>query len=128
MARILLIDDDKECLTQAATLLKCLGHEVFPLMNAGKLFEALKEANPDIVVTDIMMPGVTGGAVYDYVREMRGPDVPVIISSGTRLKLKHTDPLLAYCPKPIDVQSLVETIDALLAQKAASVDKPEPLE
>ena len=115
MARILILDDEKDCLLLLRIMLTHAGHEVFPLMRADNFLKELREVGPDLVITDIMMPGVTGGSVYSAIREEFSDKLPVIISSGTRMKLRlPVDPLLEYCPKPISETVLIETVDRLL--------------
>jgi DNA-binding NtrC family response regulator len=116
MARILIIDDDKECLVQLNMLLTHVGHEVFPLLRADKVLNELQNANPDLVITDIVMPGVMGGTVYEAIRKQVGPYLPIIVSSGTHMRLKPVnDPFLDYCPKPVDYDVLLASVNRLLA-------------
>lgn len=120
MARILIIEDDKDCLIALRLFLMNAGHEVFPMLRAEKAVEEIREAKPDLVITDLMLPGVTGGSVYEAIRREFGPRMPVIVSSGTRMRLRtvRADSLLAYCPKPVDYHDLLKTIDRLLAASA----------
>ena len=120
MAKILIIDDDKDCLVQLRALLVHAGYEVHPMLRADRLLEDMRSIRPDLVITDLMMPGITGGTVYEAIRHEIGPNMPVIISSGTRIRLRIAteDPMLAYCPKPVDFENLRETIKRLL--KAAA--------
>lgn len=114
VARILVIDDEKEILVLLQQLLVAAGHEVFPLLRADRVMEQLVAVAPDLVITDIMMPGVTGGTVYSAIREQVGPNLPVIVSTGFKMKLRAEDPLLAYCPKPLDPELLLDTVQRLL--------------
>lgn len=128
MARILIIDDDKTSLMMMQYILKAAGHEVFPLMNAAKAMDEIAASGAQLVITDIMMPGVTGGVVYEGIRATFGKELPVVISSATRLHMKGAkeDPLLAYCPKPIERDVVVETVRLLLEKAAALEGKPTP--
>ncbi len=115
MARILTIDDDKDCLAILRGFLLVGKHEPLPLLRADRVVDAVKEANPDLVVTDLMMPGVTGGLVYQAIRKVIGPGMPIIVSSGSNLKLKlPDDPLVAYCPKPVEMETFLKTIDEMI--------------
>lgn len=114
MSRILIIDDDQDVLVQLYGLLSFDGHDVTPLINANSLGQELKKHRPDLVISDIMMPGVAGDGVYEVIREHYGPELPIILSSGTALKLKRQDVRLAYCPKPVDFDLLRKTIDGFL--------------
>ncbi len=123
MSKILLIDDDKDILFQMRFRLKKEGHTVTTLERGDDVIKVINETGPDLVITDIMMPGVTGGTVYEMIREAFGPGIPIIISSAMRMKLKHnTDHLLAYCPKPMDYEDLFKTVETLLGASEADMD------
>lgn len=119
MARIMTIDDDEDTLYQLRTVLSRAGHEVLPLLRADRVIEQVRSARPDLVITDIVMPGVMGGGIYRTLREEIGPSLPIIVSSATRLRLRGSqeDPMLAYCPKPVDFDLLLATIETLLAKR-----------
>ncbi len=119
MARIMTIDDDEDILFQLRFVLTRAGHEVLPLLRADRLIEQIRKSKPDLVITDIVMPGIMGGGIYNLIRENIGHHLPVIISSGTRLRVRGTDqdPLVAYCPKPVDFEDLMARINELLEKK-----------
>ena len=87
MAKILAIDDEDDCLVQLQVLLAREGHEVFPLMRATRVREEIRSLKPDLVITDIMMPGISGSSVYEMIRNEIGPLLPVIVSSATRPRI-----------------------------------------
>ena len=117
MARILTVDDDTDCLTILRNLLQLKDHEVLPLPRGEQAVQAAKELEPDLVITDLMMPGVTGGIVYHGIRKEVGPYMPIIVSSGSNLRMKlPEDPLLEFCPKPVDPDVLLDLIDQMIAK------------
>jgi len=114
--RIIIIDDDEDFLEIMNTRLKKEGYEVSSLISGSGLRGEVCEFNPDLVITDILMPGITGAYVYEEIRKICGPDMPVIVSTATRMKLKHIkDDFLEYCPKPVDFDKLFETIQRLVS-------------
>jgi CheY-like chemotaxis protein len=118
MARILVIDDDEVTLTVLRGFLRNGGHTVHVLNRSDAVLDVIKQVEPDLVVTDIMMPGSTGGAVYAMIRDKVGSQLPVIVCSGTKLRIKHdSDKLFAYCPKPVQSQDLLDTVARLLLQR-----------
>ena len=115
MARILMFDDDETFLRILALILRDKGHEPFPSMKPEAAVELVRAVKPDLVMTDLMMPGVTGSMVYLAIRKEIGPELPIIICSGTRLKLSvKVDPKLSYCPKPSDFETLVACINRVI--------------
>jgi len=130
MARILTIDDDEDVLFQLRFVLSRAGHEVFPLLRADRIAEQVKKVAPDIVISDLVMPGIMGGGVYHLLRKELGPQLPIIISSGTKLKIRgsENDPLLAYCPKPVDFDQMLATIDELLQKKQQAAEELDDID
>jgi DNA-binding NtrC family response regulator len=130
MARILTIDDDEDVLFQLRFVLSRAGHEVFPLLRADRIAEQVKKVAPDIVISDLVMPGIMGGGVYHLLRKEVGPQLPIIISSGTKLKIRgsENDPLLAYCPKPVDFDQMLVTIDELLQKKQQAAEELDDID
>jgi CheY-like chemotaxis protein len=81
--RVLLVDDEKPLLIMTAELLTRLGYEPAAFSDPRSALASL-EAMPsayDIVLTDEMMPGLTGTALAQAARKAR-PDLPVILVSG----------------------------------------------
>ncbi len=60
MSRILLVDDDQQMTSALATTLRVLGHEVLAALDATEGERYVREASPDILLTDLMLPGVSG--------------------------------------------------------------------
>lgn len=60
MSRILLVDDDQQMTSALATTLRVLGHEVLTAHNATEGERYVREGAPDILLTDLMLPGVSG--------------------------------------------------------------------
>jgi PAS domain S-box-containing protein len=87
--RVLLVDDEKPLLIMTAELLSRLGYDPAPFSDphsALASLEAMPEAY-DIVLTDEMMPGLTGTALARAARKARA-DLPIILISG------YTGPML----------------------------------
>ncbi|PKO19644.1 hypothetical protein CVU37_02865 [candidate division BRC1 bacterium HGW-BRC1-1] len=117
--RILALDDDADALRIIGLMLKSAGYEVSALRHPEKLAAALASESPALVVTDIMMPGVTGEMVYRQIRATVGRLMPIIVSSGTKLRFRAPhDPLLAFCPKPVMMSQLLTTVNNLLEEAA----------
>ncbi|MDD5371720.1 MAG: response regulator transcription factor [Anaerolineaceae bacterium] len=117
-SKILLVDDDP-------TLLRFLGDYLvnhgYHVMKAANGTEALRQAyhdHPDLILLDVMMPGMDGWEVCARIREMS--DVPVILVSG---KTSEVDKLRGfrlgvddYVTKPFSMAELLARIQAVLAR------------
>jgi CheY-like chemotaxis protein len=81
--RVLLVDDEKPLLIMTAELLTRLGYEPAPFSDPHSALASL-EAMPkayDVVLTDEMMPGLSGTALAGAAHRAR-PDLPIILISG----------------------------------------------
>ena len=81
MPKILVIDDDSQCLTMVRRILEADGHEIYDSQDAKSGHELFNVVKPDVVITDILMPGVDG---IELIRRLRQEqqDVPIIAISG----------------------------------------------
>jgi len=129
MANILAIDDDEEILFVLKTYLNLGGHTPFLLKRGDRVLKVIEEENIDLTIVDILMPGVSGGAVYQMIRHKYGLKFPIIISSSTQIQIAPTekDTMMLEMPKPVDREDLMETIDYLLRKSGAhGATKPDP--
>jgi CheY-like chemotaxis protein len=131
MARILVIDDDPEVLAFREILLASAGHEVRTLENAENLIPEARTFGAELVITDIIMPGLTGGGVCEALRREFGPDLPIIVSSAWRMRIrspKERDHLLVNFPKTENPEKILEVIQTLLQRAAAPASHPRESE
>lgn len=81
MARVLVIDDDEEIHTIVRRMLVAEGHEVEEAHDGAEGLRLFGQRPPDVVLTDINMPGLDGHDVIEAIR-VRHADVPIIAVSG----------------------------------------------
>jgi CheY-like chemotaxis protein len=81
MARVLVIDDDEEHRTLVRAMLVAVGHEVVEAKDGDEGLKLVGKHRPDLVLTDISMPGLDGHAVISAIR-LQHAGVPVIAISG----------------------------------------------
>ena len=79
--RILLVDDETGILDSLRILFRGEGYEVMTALGGAEALEILSEDRPDLVVTDIRMPGVSGLEVLARTREV-DPEIPVILMTA----------------------------------------------
>jgi DNA-binding NtrC family response regulator len=79
--RILLVDDEQSIVETLTILFRGAGYEVIPAVGGKAGLEALEEARPDVVVSDIRMPGSTGLDLLARAREV-DPELPVILMTA----------------------------------------------
>ena len=129
MFKILVLEDDQELNRTVCTFLNNSGYEAVGCLNANKAYDALYENMIDLIVSDIMMPGVDGFEFAKNVRDVNS-EIPILfmtarddIASKQRgFRIGVDD----YMVKPIDLDELFLRIGALLRRsKIASSRKLE---
>lgn len=78
---VLLIDDNDSIRLSISSYLEDLGYIVYDSDSGEEGIEIIDSKNPDIVLTDIYMPGVTGLDVLEHINQNH-PETPVIVISG----------------------------------------------
>jgi len=122
--RILIADDDRDNATMLAVVLRDEGHEVVSALRGDEALELSRLFRPDVVITDVNMPGVSGYALARELRQRHGNLCPLLI--GTSGVWTHTaDRLLGeaagfdhYLVKPHDVKQIVGLLAAFQAQSS----------
>jgi signal transduction histidine kinase/ActR/RegA family two-component response regulator len=80
-ARILVVEDDDFVRESMVESLQALGHAVAAAPNGEAGLRELERAQPDLIITDYLMPGMTGAELVRRAR-VQLPDVPMIIATG----------------------------------------------
>jgi len=120
MARILIADDDADIRQMLVAALVDSGHEVTAARDGVVAATMLKEAMPDLIVLDVMMPERDGFQVLEELSNSGLRDLTRVImltASGSELDASRAFELGAdaYSTKPFDPPELVAQIEELLA-------------
>jgi len=117
--RILIADDDPSTLMGLRALLTAWGYDVETAVNGRAALEKIASAQPAAVITDVVMPVMSGLELLDAVRDRR-PPMPVIVltahSSLDSLLVATAEGAFAYLPKPVDVPKLKSVIASALTE------------
>jgi twitching motility two-component system response regulator PilH len=116
--QILLVDDSKTELFHLSDMLTKRGFTVRTAENADEAMRKLAEGKPDLILMDVVMPGVNGYQLTRAItRDPRYADVPVIMCTS---KNQETDRVWGlrqgardYVVKPVDPEDLMAKIKAL---------------
>jgi len=125
MFKILVLEDDRELNRTVCAFLNNSGYQAVGCLDANEAYDALYENSVDLIVSDIMMPGVDG---FEFARNVRdvNSEIPILFMTarddraskqrGFRIGVDD------YMVKPIDLDELFLRIGALLrrAKIAAS--------
>jgi len=116
--KILLADDDPDSLEGLRALLEAWGYEVEIARDGRAALERMPVVRPSAVITDVVMPRMTGLELLEAIRRNRSA-VPVIVMTahGTVEARRHAAAMgaVAYLPKPIDTTHLRSVLQRALA-------------
>lgn len=129
-SRILVVDDETQISRVLKTTLNSQGYEVKIAADGESGFDAAMEWKPDLIVTDLSMPGMSGIELCRSVRERS--QVPIIVLSVRGEEKNKVEALDAgaddYVTKPFSVNELLARVRANL-RRVATADAPvtEPI-
>ncbi|HYU86689.1 MAG TPA: response regulator transcription factor [Kribbellaceae bacterium] len=116
-AHLLVVDDEPNIVELLSASLRFAGYDVSTAANGTEALKKAKEVNPDLVVLDVMMPGLDG---FDVVRRLRAEDrhVPVLFLTARDAIEDKVKGLQTggddYVTKPFSLDELVARVRALL--------------
>ena len=125
MGKILVIDDEKATLSMFRLLLDAYGYTVYTAENGAEGLAIFQKEKPEIVLTDIKMPGIDGLAVLQQIKEI-DPNTAVIVITG------HGDTALAEQAVALDAVDFInkpikkEALDAALEKAKKKRDAAKP--
>ena len=118
--RILVVDDDGAAREGLKRLLTPKGYEVDLAVDGASALERLAELPPDLVVTDLDMPGMNGMQLLEQVRE-RNLELPVIVVTGVAELSSAVAAMRAgaadYLTKPVEFDALLLAIERTLEHR-----------
>jgi DNA-binding response OmpR family regulator len=119
---IMAIDDEEEILRLLKNILEAKGYDFVGATSGNAAFSLWRERQPDLIILDIMMPGLDGFQVLNLIR--RQSDVPVIMLTGQSAVTALRDSVEIgaddYIRKPFYPLELVARVQAKLRRAAQS--------
>jgi len=129
MAYVIIVDDDEDFASAAATVLDAAGYEVSVELSTGAGLKSMEKRRPDLAILDVMFPedSVAG---FELARQMHShsetlKDVPVLMLTAvnTRFPLGFSPddiddtwlPVTEFLEKPIDFDELCKKVASMLA-------------
>jgi len=122
VSRVWVVDDDRSIRWVMEKALKKAGMDVTCFANADAVLSALHSRVPDVIVSDIRMPGTSGLKLLDHVRAA-DPEIPVIIMTAysdlDSAVAAYQGGAFEYLPKPFDVDEAVDQVRRASERAAA---------
>ncbi|HEX2585333.1 MAG TPA: PAS domain S-box protein, partial [Steroidobacteraceae bacterium] len=107
--QILVVDDDPLVLRNTIALLEDAGHQVAGATGASEALQALQHSKFDLLITDHLMPMMTGAQLIEEIRR-RKISLPVLIMTGYRELATDTVTNVSRLMKPFTQQQLLDAI------------------
>ncbi len=123
--KILIVDDDPSMVRLIEHILQCNTYQVLTANNGFQALKIAKSEELDIIILDLMLPGVDGFEVCHQLRDDPGTaKLPILILSGKNEEKDMAEAFKvganAYMSKPVKPLELHNQIQDLLAQKTAA--------
>lgn len=116
MKTILIVEDDKHIASALNVRFTAHGFNVAHAYDAATALMVARNANPDLVVLDISMPGGDGFVVAERLRKWKGDDLPLVFITASKqpgLREKAADfNTVSFVEKPFDGEQLVDAVAA----------------
>jgi CheY-like chemotaxis protein len=129
--KLLIVDDEPSTRTALAQIFARMGHSVRSAEDGFSALEQIREAVPDVLVSDLNMPGMSGFELLSVVRR-RLPAIYVIATSGayTGKEVPHGIAADAFYEKASNLRSLlslIETASQLRETPMRGLSEPAPI-
>jgi len=124
MLKILLVDDESAVSDVLQQILSRLGHHVEIASGGTEGLRMFDSRTYDLVITDILMPGIDGRSVALYIRRSNRPYTPIIGISGTSWLLEG-EIFDSVIPKPFRIQTLTNAISNAMKEGLTPRARPK---
>ena len=122
---IAVVDDEEPVRTALKRLLRSASFDVEAFPSGTEFLDSLKSHRPDCLVLDLHMPFISGFSVQTCLKEA-GEGPPVIVITGHDAPETRERALaggaFAYLRKPVDDQTLLDTIKSAIQQTTTGID------
>ena len=133
MAKILIVEDNALNIKLFCDLLAAHGHEPEAITDSRNALDAARNFSPDLVITDIQLPHVSGLELIRQIRDDKNlAEIPIMAvtaysATGDEERIRAAG-AQAYVSKPISVVKFAQTVDELLEDASERELKKDGLE
>jgi len=118
MKKIMVVDNEPDIVDLTRTVLELGGYTVVPSYSGEEALRKLEKEKVDLVLLDIMMPGMSGWDVFNRIKK-KSKDIKVAFMSVLEISDKRKQVLLDegladYIMKPFDKETLLQRVDKIL--------------
>jgi CheY-like chemotaxis protein len=121
---LILVVDDEESLCELLAEVLSGDYEVIKAFNGKAALELARERKPDIIISDVMMPHMSGVEMLKALRDdSETGNIPVILLSAAPLRSKVTE-ASAFLIKPFEIEVLEKVVAKVAHDKLVAQDDP----
>lgn len=120
--KILLVDDNKDLIKLFKAALEKNDYSVITLSDANKVRQAAEKEEPDLILLDIIMPGMSGYEVCEEIKTgSKTGNIPIILLTGKELEPSGIAERCmglgaeGFFIKPFDINKLLSKIEEILS-------------
>ena len=117
------VDDDQSVRWVLDKALQQAGMEVRSFERAEHVLDAIQTETPDVLITDVRMPGMTGIALLERLHE-KAPALPIIVitahSDLANAVAAYQGGAFEYLPKPFDIDEAIDLVNKAARQNGSA--------
>ncbi len=128
-ARILVVEDNAVARELVSAILSRAGYRVTAAADGREaLYRLLAGPRPDLILLDMMMPGLDGWHFLEQLRRLGPTRIPVIVTTGSGLSPEwvQAHDCQGLLPKPIEPEALLHEVGRWLSEKPLGVTAGDP--
>jgi len=118
MKKIMVVDNEPDIVDLTRTVLELGGYSVVPCYSGEDALRKLEKEKVDLVLLDIMMPGMSGWDVFNRIKKkdksIKVAFMSVLEVSEKRKQVLLDEGLADYIMKPFDKETLLSRVDKIL--------------
>lgn len=112
---ILIVDDEADILDILTEALRGEGYDPISFASPARALEYCRATPPELVITDLLMPVMSGQELVLQLRERYGGDLPIVVmSASVNMAAVAPLPIQAFLSKPFDLDDLSALLQRLL--------------
>jgi DNA-binding response OmpR family regulator len=120
--KVLLVDDEKDFALTLAERLGMRGIQVSTAFSGEEALNLLETYRPDVMVLDLMMPGMSGSTVLGRVKNLY-PNLPIILLTGLSSTAEGVSGIskgaFDFLIKPLQIEELIEKIGSAVKRRSS---------
>jgi DNA-binding response OmpR family regulator len=123
MAKVMVVDDDPEISGLLQITMESLGHTVRVCDNGRDVIDAIKDFKPDLMILDVMLPGVDGFSIATTIsQDAELSKLPIIVLSAlepSRNLFSKFNQVVAFLTKPFNTDDLLDAVKNAIERGSA---------